>query len=100
MRLTRLVDGLMDFSQVEGGKLTGRFRPSRIVSLTADLASLFRSTIERSQIEYRYVIVYAANHVIFIAIQRVECDVTADQEVYLDTGMWEKAISFSYPDQL
>lgn len=71
-RLSRLVDSLMDFSrvcysqnslvipysriifhQIEGGKLTGRFRPVSLSPFTEDLASLFRSTIEKNGIEYK-----------------------------------------------
>lgn len=70
-RLGRLVDSLMDFSrvsfqallmdsyspvyfrQIEGGKLTGRFRAISLSPFTEDLASLFRSTIEKNGIEYK-----------------------------------------------
>lgn len=41
--------------QIEGGKLTGRFRPVMLAPFTADLAALFRSTIEKNEIEYKYV---------------------------------------------
>lgn len=50
-RLTRLVDSLLDFSKIEGGKMRGCFRPVYIGGFTVDLASLFRSVVERSSIE-------------------------------------------------
>ena len=52
-RLARLVDSLMDYARLEGGKLHGHFRPVRLGAFIADLASLFRSTIEENHVEVR-----------------------------------------------
>ncbi|KAH8117651.1 hypothetical protein DFH11DRAFT_1724631 [Phellopilus nigrolimitatus] len=52
VRLARLVDSLMDFSKLAANKLEGRFRPVQLGEYTSDLATLFRSTIEKSEIEY------------------------------------------------
>ena len=52
-RLKRIVDALLDFSQLQVGRLQGRFKPFRLSSFTSDLAGLFRATIERSRIEVR-----------------------------------------------
>lgn len=50
-RLARLVDSLMDFSRLEAGRLQGSFKPARLGLFTLDLATLFRQTIERNNIE-------------------------------------------------
>lgn len=51
-RLRRLVDQLMDFSRIEGGKYSISCRPMPISSYTRDLANLFRVAIERSKLQY------------------------------------------------
>ena len=57
----------MDFSRVEAGRLEGHFRPVQLGTITADLASLFRSTIEKSGIRFE-----------------VDCDNTSKQLTYVD----------------
>ncbi|CAE6437936.1 unnamed protein product [Rhizoctonia solani] len=74
-RLRRLVDTLMDFSRVEAGRLEGHFRPVQLGQVTADLAALFRSTIEKSGIQYI-----------------VNCDNTSSQLTYVDPELWEKIV--------
>ncbi|CCO30021.1 multi-sensor signal transduction histidine kinase [Rhizoctonia solani AG-1 IB] len=74
-RLRRLVDTLMDFSRVEAGRLEGHFRPLKLGQVTADLAALFRSTIEKSGIKYA-----------------VDCDSTSSQLTYVDPELWEKIV--------
>lgn len=51
-RLRRLVDQLMDFSRIEGGRYAIACRPMPIGSFTRDLANLFRAAIERSKLHY------------------------------------------------
>ncbi|KAI5119585.1 hypothetical protein M0805_006470 [Coniferiporia weirii] len=75
VRLSRLVDSLMDFSKLAANKLEGRFRPVQLGGYTADLASLFRSVIEKSHIEYV-----------------VDCDTTDRQASYIDPDFWEKIV--------
>jgi signal transduction histidine kinase len=58
---------LMDFSRVEAGRLEGHFRPVQLGTITADLAALFRSTIEKSGIQYV-----------------VDCDSKSSQLTYVD----------------
>ncbi|KAF8754502.1 His Kinase A (phosphoacceptor) domain [Rhizoctonia solani] len=74
-RLRRLVDTLMDFSRVEAGRLEGHFRPLQLGQVTADLAALFRSTIEKSGIKYV-----------------VDCDNSSSQLTYVDPELWEKIV--------
>ncbi|KAL5490593.1 hypothetical protein ACEPAI_5427 [Sanghuangporus weigelae] len=74
-RLSRLVDSLMDFSKLAANRLEGRFRPVQLGEVTADLASLFRSVIERTGIEYI-----------------VDCDTTDRKQTYIDPDFWEKIL--------
>lgn len=67
VRLSRLVDSLMDFSKIAANRLEGRFKPVRLGPLTADLASLFRSVIEKMRIQYN-----------------VECDMNDGRYCYVD----------------
>ena len=47
-RLLRLVNALLDFSRIEAGRAEAIFEPTDLAALTADVASTFRSTIERA----------------------------------------------------
>jgi PAS domain S-box-containing protein len=48
LRLLRLVNALLDFSRIEAGRVQARYRPTDLAALTIDLASSFRSAIERA----------------------------------------------------
>ncbi|KAF8576294.1 hypothetical protein K439DRAFT_1640612 [Ramaria rubella] len=74
-RLSRLVDSLMDFTRIEAGKLLGNFKPVQLGSFTADLAALFRSTIEKNHIEFN-----------------VKCDTNSHVLCYVDPDLWEKIV--------
>lgn len=72
-----MVNNLLDFSRLEGGKLQALFRPTKLSSVTADLGSLFRSAIERGAIEY---------------IVDCEPDPSDGPAVFLSVELWEKII--------
>ncbi|KAG8961506.1 hypothetical protein FRC03_005304 [Tulasnella sp. 419] len=74
-RLTRLVDSLMQFSRIEAGRLEGKFRLLDVGALTADLAVLFRNTIEKGRIEYV-----------------IDCQKTRVPSTYIDVDFWEKIV--------
>ncbi|KAK0204649.1 hypothetical protein DFS33DRAFT_1259677 [Desarmillaria ectypa] len=75
-RLLRLVNSLMLFSSAEARMLQACFCPVRLGPATADMASLFRSAIEKAGIDYN-----------------VTCGDSADERVaYIDLGMWEKIV--------
>jgi signal transduction histidine kinase len=52
-RLLRLVNSLLDFSRLEAGRMRATFRETNIQRYTADLASLFRSAIEKGGVQYK-----------------------------------------------
>ncbi|KAH7100384.1 hypothetical protein BKA62DRAFT_640120 [Auriculariales sp. MPI-PUGE-AT-0066] len=73
-RLLQLVNSLLDFARLAAGRFLAMFRPVNLPALTTDLASLFRSAIERGGIEYI-----------------VSCD--PGPEVVLDVDAWEKVVT-------
>jgi signal transduction histidine kinase len=73
-RLLRLVNTLLDFSRIEAGRAQAVFEPVDLALLTQDLASVFRSTIERAGLALV-----------------VECP-PLGTPVYVDRQMWEKVV--------
>ena len=47
-RLQKLVNTLLDFSRIEAGRLQASYEPTDLASFTAELASVFRSAVERA----------------------------------------------------
>jgi PAS domain S-box-containing protein len=74
LRLLRLVNALLDFSRIEAGRVDMQRVPTELSSFTAELTSLFRSTIERAGLELV-----------------VDC-VPLTRPIMVDREMWEKVI--------
>jgi PAS domain S-box-containing protein len=74
LRLFKLVNTLLDFSRIEAGRIQASYEPTDLASLTTELASVFRSVIERTGV--RLVI---------------ECP-SLPEMVYVDREMWEKIV--------
>ena len=74
LRLQRLVNTLLDFSRIEAGRVQASFEPTDLAALTAELASVFRSTMEKGGLRFT-----------------VECPRLAEP-VYVDREMWEKVV--------
>jgi signal transduction histidine kinase len=74
LRLLRLVNTLLDFSRVEAGRAQATFAPVDLAALTADLASTFRSAVERGGLALS-----------------VEC-LPLPEPVFIDRDMWEKVV--------
>ncbi len=74
MRLLKLVNTLLDFSRIEAGRVQATYEPTDLATYTAELASVFRSTIERANL--RLV---------------VDCPILPES-VYIDREMWEKIV--------
>jgi PAS domain S-box-containing protein len=77
LRLHKLVNTLLDFSRIQAGHVQPMYAPTDIATLTADLASTFRSAVERAGL--RLV---------------VDCAPLGNlpQPVYLDRDMWEQIV--------
>lgn len=74
LRLQKLVNSLLDFSRIEAGRLQARYAPTDLATLTADLASSFRSVVERAGM--RLV---------------VDCP-PLPEPAFVDRDMWEKIV--------
>ncbi len=74
IRLLKLVNTLLDFSRIEAGRVQAVFEPTDLAGLTEDIASAFRSTIERAALEYI-----------------VDCR-RLPEPAYVDRDMWEKIV--------
>ncbi|HEY9831013.1 MAG TPA: ATP-binding protein [Stenomitos sp.] len=48
LRLLKLVNTLLDFSRIEAGRVQAVYEPTDLAKFTAELASVFRSAIERA----------------------------------------------------
>lgn len=73
LRLLRLVNSLLDFSRIESGRSHAKFQPVDIKELTENLASSFRSVMEKAGLGFE-------------VAGRVE------STVYVDKDMWEKIV--------
>jgi signal transduction histidine kinase len=74
LRLGKLVNNLLDYSRIEAGRAQASYEPTDLAALTRDIASTFRSAIERAGLEFR-----------------VDC-AHLDEPVHVDREMWEKIV--------
>jgi PAS domain S-box-containing protein len=74
LRLLKLVNTLLDFSRIEAGRIVASYEPTDVSALTAELASVFRSAIERAGMKLI-----------------IDCPPLAEA-VYVDREMWEKIV--------
>ncbi|MES4891207.1 SpoIIE family protein phosphatase [Streptomyces sp. NPDC096012] len=74
LRLGKLVNSLLDFSRIEAGRMEARYEPVDLAAVTAELASVFRSAVERAGLVFD-----------------VDC-APLSQPVHIDRGMWEKVV--------
>jgi signal transduction histidine kinase len=71
-RLLKLVNTLLEYSRIEASRVKATYRPTNLAALTADLASSFRSLMEKSGLDYH-----------------VQCPPPREL-VYVDRDMWER----------
>ncbi|WP_437715636.1 ATP-binding protein [Sorangium sp. So ce448] len=74
LRLLKLVNALLDFSRLEMGRAQASYEPTDLAGLTVDLASAFRSAIERAGLAFK-----------------VDCP-KLPEPVFVDRDMWEKIV--------
>jgi PAS domain S-box-containing protein len=74
LRLAKLVNTLLDFSRIQAGRMRAQFAPVDLCAVTTELASVFRSAIDRAGLTFI-----------------VDCP-PMDEPVYLDYEMWEKVV--------
>lgn len=73
LRLLKLVNTLLDFSRIEAGRIQASFEATDLAALTTELASVFRSAVERAGL-------------------KLLVDCRLDEPVYVDREMWEKIV--------
>lgn len=75
-RLLKLVNTLLDFSRIEAGRVQASYEPLDLPALTAELASTFRSAVEKVGLQLI-----------------VDCPpLPAEDPVFVDREMWEKVV--------
>ncbi|MBB1094046.1 response regulator [Rhodopseudomonas palustris] len=74
LRLLKLVNTLLDFARIEAGRVTAQFTPVDLPSFTAELASNFRSAIDKA------------------GLRLIIDTPPLPQPVYVDREMWEKIV--------
>jgi signal transduction histidine kinase/DNA-binding response OmpR family regulator len=74
LRLLKLVNSLLDFARSEAGRAQASYEPVDLAALTRDLASAFRSAVEKGGVRFE-----------------VDCP-ALPEAVYVDRSMWEKIV--------
>ncbi|RAV10049.1 histidine kinase [Mycolicibacterium sp. GF69] len=74
LRLAKLVNTLLDFSRIEAGRMQANFAPVDLGAVTAELASVFQSAVERAGLSF--------------SVERA----ALDDMVYIDRDSWEKVV--------
>ncbi|MEH1816953.1 MAG: ATP-binding protein [Nostoc sp.] len=74
LRLLKLVNSLLDFSRIEAGRVQASYEATNLATFTAELASVFRSAVERAGMQLS-----------------VNCP-SLPAPVYVDREMWEKIV--------
>ncbi|HSU39346.1 MAG TPA: ATP-binding protein [Polyangiaceae bacterium] len=74
LRLQKLVNTLLDFSRIESGRTEVCYEPTDLGTFTAELASVFRSAVERAELALT-----------------VDCP-PLGAGAYVDREMWEKIV--------
>ena len=74
LRLQKLVNTLLDFSRIEAGRIQASYDPTDLAELTTELASVFRSAVEKAGLRLS-----------------VHCP-PLGEPVYVDRDMYEKVV--------
>ena len=74
LRLLKLVNTLLDFSRIEAGRVEARYERTDLAALTAELAGVFRSAMEKVGLRLE-----------------VKCE-PLPEAAYVDREMWEKIV--------
>jgi PAS domain S-box-containing protein len=74
LRLLKLVNTLLDFSRIEAGRVQAVYEPTDLAAVTAELASMFRSAVEKAGLSLV-----------------VDCP-PLPEPAFIDPQMWEKIV--------
>lgn len=78
LRLLKLVNSLLDFARIEAGRLQASYEPIDLAAYTTDLASSFRSLIEKAGMR--------------LSVDCLPLEASLAEPVYVDRAMWEKIV--------
>ncbi len=74
VRLRKLVNSLLDFSRIEGGRASMQYEPTELAGVTAEVAESFRSLFESAGLQLD-----------------IRCE-PLDEPVYVDRRAWEHVV--------
>jgi PAS domain S-box-containing protein len=74
LRLSKLVNNLLEFARIEAGRVQASFQPVDLAQLTRELASMFSSVTDRARLTLK-----------------INCP-PLPEPVYVDRDMWEKIV--------
>jgi PAS domain S-box-containing protein len=74
LRLLKLVNALVDYAQIEAGRMRAEFKATDLAQFTTELASSFRATIERTGVTFV-----------------VDCP-PLPEPIHIDRELWEKIV--------
>jgi signal transduction histidine kinase len=74
LRLSKLVNSLLDFSRIEAGRVQTSYEPTDLAQFTSELAGSFSSAMHSAGLTYE-----------------LQCDALS-QPVFIDRDMWEKIV--------
>ena len=74
LRLQKLVNSLLEFARIEAGRIQANYEPTDLARFTEELASTFRSAMERAGLNLS-----------------IDCP-PLPRAVYVDRDMWEKIV--------
>ena len=80
LRLLKLVNSLLDFSRIEAGRVEACYEPVDLAALTTELASVFRSAVEKGGLALR------------VDCPPLDLGEQGAEPVYVDREMWEKIV--------
>jgi PAS domain S-box-containing protein len=78
LRLLKLVNTLLDFSRIEAGRIDASYEAVDLSALTAELASVFRSAVERAGLR--------------LVVDCPPLGGPSGEPAYVDREMWEKIV--------
>ena len=74
LRLQKMVNTLLEFTRIEAGRIEAAYEPTELDQFTADLASNFRSVMQKAGLSFR-----------------IECEALPER-AYVDRDMWEQIV--------
>jgi PAS domain S-box-containing protein len=90
LRLLKLVNALLDFSRIEAGKLQAQYEPVDISAFTVELASTFRSALDKAGLRLR------------VDCPRLPVDIHVDRDMFekIVLNLLSNAFKFTFTGEI